>query len=60
MTFEIAATTEGESTSSYDAIFCLAVLVNGDLTTSAAPSAAIPFCHFDAFDRHRLTTSPAA
>src|SRR5882757_2691425 len=30
MTFRVAATTQDEPTSSYDAIFCLAVLVNGD------------------------------
>jgi len=50
MTFEIAATTEGESTSSYDAIFCLAVLVNGDLTTSAAQRSD-PVLYFDAFEQ---------
>jgi SAM-dependent methyltransferase len=50
MTFEIAATTEGESTSSYDAIFCLAVLVNGDLTTSAAQRSD-PVLYFDTFEQ---------
>jgi SAM-dependent methyltransferase len=50
MTFEIAATTAGEPTSSYDAIFCLAVLVNGDLTTSGAQRCD-PVLHFDRFER---------
>jgi SAM-dependent methyltransferase len=50
MTFEIAATTEGEPTSSYDGIFCLAVLVNGDLTTSAAQRSD-PVLYFDSFER---------
>ena len=50
VTFEIAATTEGEPTSSYDAIFCLAVLVNGDLTTSGAQRCD-PLLHFERFDR---------
>jgi SAM-dependent methyltransferase len=50
VTFEIAATTEGEATSSYDAIFCLAVLVNGDLTTSGAQRCD-PLLHFERFDR---------
>jgi SAM-dependent methyltransferase len=48
--FEIAATTEGEATGSYDAIFCLAVLVNGDLTTSGAQRCD-PLLHFERFDR---------
>ena len=50
MTFEIAATTQGEATGSYDAIFCLAVLVNGDLTTSAAQRSD-PVLYFDTFER---------
>ena len=50
MTFEIAATTQGEPTGSYDAIFCLAVLVNGDLTTSRAQRSD-PLFHFERFDR---------
>jgi SAM-dependent methyltransferase len=50
MTFAIAATTAGEATSSYDAIFCLAVLVNGDLTTSGARRSD-PVFHFERFDR---------
>jgi SAM-dependent methyltransferase len=49
-TFEIAATTEGEPTSFYDAIFCLAVLCNGDLTTSNAQRCD-PLLHFERFDR---------
>jgi SAM-dependent methyltransferase len=36
MTFATAATTAGEPTGYYDAIFCLAVLCLGDLTTSGA------------------------
>ena len=47
--FELAATTQGEPTSGYDAIFCLAVLVNGDLTTSKAQRCD-PLLHFDRFD----------
>jgi 2-polyprenyl-3-methyl-5-hydroxy-6-metoxy-1,4-benzoquinol methylase len=50
MTFAIAATTEGEPASSYDAIFCLAVLVSGDLTTSGAQRCD-PVLHFERFDR---------
>lgn len=50
MTFETAATTQGEPTGSYDAIFCLAVLVNGDLTTSAAQRSD-PVLYFDSFER---------
>jgi SAM-dependent methyltransferase len=50
VTFEIAATTEREPTSFYDAIFCLAVLVNGDLTTSNAQRSD-PLLHFERFDR---------
>jgi SAM-dependent methyltransferase len=50
VTFEIAATTEGEPTSSYDAIFCLAVLCNGDLTTSGAQRCD-PLLLFERFDR---------
>ncbi len=50
MAFEIAATTESESTSSYDAIFCLAVLVNGDLTAAAAERSD-PVLYFDVFER---------
>jgi SAM-dependent methyltransferase len=48
--FETAATTEGEPTSAYDAIFCLGVLVNGDLTTSGAQRCD-PLLHFETFDR---------
>jgi SAM-dependent methyltransferase len=50
VTFEIAATTEREPTSCYDAIFCLAVLCNGDLTTSGAQRCD-PLLHFERFDR---------
>lgn len=50
MTFATAASTAGEPTGSYDAIFCLAVLVSGDLTTSGAQSCD-PVFHFERFDR---------
>jgi SAM-dependent methyltransferase len=50
LTFEVAATANGEPTGSYDAIFCLAVLVNGDLTTSGAQRCD-PLLHFERFDR---------
>jgi SAM-dependent methyltransferase len=49
ITFAVAATTQGEPTAAYDAIFCLAVLCNGDLTTSGAECCA-PLLHFDKFD----------
>ena len=48
--FETAATTAGEPTNSCDAIFCLAVLCNGDLTTSKAQRCD-PVLHFEQFDR---------
>jgi SAM-dependent methyltransferase len=50
MTFATGATTEGEPTGTYDAIFCLAVLVSGDLTTSGAQRSD-PVLHFERFDR---------
>jgi SAM-dependent methyltransferase len=50
MSFATAASTAGEPTSSYDAIFCLAVLVSGDLTTSGAQRCD-PLFHFERFDR---------
>jgi SAM-dependent methyltransferase len=50
MTFRVAATTQDEPTSSYDAIFCLAVLVNGDLSTSKAQRCD-PVLHFATFER---------
>ena len=50
MTFETAASTADEATGSYDAIFCLAVLVSGDLTTSGAQRCD-PVFHFERFDR---------
>ncbi len=50
MTFAIAAGTEGEPTGAYDAIFCLAVLVSGDLTTGGAQRCD-PVFHFERFDR---------
>jgi SAM-dependent methyltransferase len=48
ITFEIGATTEGEPTGAYDAIFCLAVLCNGDLTTSGAQRCD-PVLYFEKF-----------
>jgi Methyltransferase domain len=36
ITFEVAATTSEEQSETYDAIFCLAVLCQGNLTTSGA------------------------
>jgi 2-polyprenyl-3-methyl-5-hydroxy-6-metoxy-1,4-benzoquinol methylase len=50
VSFERAATTDGEATNSYDAIFCLAVLCNGDLTTSKAQHCD-PLLHFASFER---------
>lgn len=50
MTFEIAATTQQEAAGSYDAIFCLSVLCNGDLTTSGALRSD-PVLHFETFER---------
>jgi|SRR5580658_4395663 SAM-dependent methyltransferase len=50
LTFEVAATPEAEPSAVYDAIFCLAVLCNGDLTTSGAQSCD-PVLQFDSFDR---------
>jgi SAM-dependent methyltransferase len=49
-TFAVAASTTDERTGSYDAIFCLAVLVSGDLTTSGAQRCD-PVFHFERFDR---------
>ena len=50
MTFAKAATTEGERAESYDAIFCLAVLCHGDLTTGGAERCD-PLLRFDNFER---------
>jgi SAM-dependent methyltransferase len=50
LTFELAAATQGEPTGAYDAIFCLAVLVNGDLTTSKAQRCD-PLLRFETFER---------
>jgi SAM-dependent methyltransferase len=50
MSFATAASTADEPTGSYDAIFCLAVLVSGDLTTSGAQRCD-PVFHFERFDR---------
>jgi 2-polyprenyl-3-methyl-5-hydroxy-6-metoxy-1,4-benzoquinol methylase len=49
MKFSIAATTAAEPASSYDAIFCLAVLCLGDLTTSQAQHSD-PYLHFADFE----------
>jgi SAM-dependent methyltransferase len=50
ITFAQAATTEGEPAESYDAIFCLAVLCHGDLTTGGAERCD-PLLRFDNFER---------
>ena len=50
LTFTTAATTHAEPAASYDAIFCLAVLCLGDLTTSGAERCD-PLLHFDDFER---------
>jgi SAM-dependent methyltransferase len=50
MTFEAAGTAQGEPTGVYDAIFCLAVLCNGDLTTSQAVRSD-PVLYFADFER---------
>jgi SAM-dependent methyltransferase len=49
MSFCTAATTHGEPSNSFDAIFCLAVLCLGDLTTSNAERCD-PYLHFADFD----------
>lgn len=50
LSFTEASTTRAEPPSSYDAVFCLAVLCNGDLTNSGAKWCA-PAITFDAFER---------
>jgi SAM-dependent methyltransferase len=50
MTFTTAATTTGEPDESFDAIFCLAVLCLGDLTTSGA-TRCDPHLHFERFEQ---------
>jgi SAM-dependent methyltransferase len=50
LTFAEASTTQAEPSSSYDALFCLAVLCNGDLTNSGAKRCD-PVITFDAFER---------
>jgi 2-polyprenyl-3-methyl-5-hydroxy-6-metoxy-1,4-benzoquinol methylase len=50
VTFAAAATTEGELTESYDAIFCLAVLCHGDLAVSGAQRCD-PLLRFEDFER---------
>jgi SAM-dependent methyltransferase len=50
VSFETAASTRGEPSSSYDAIFCLAVLCLGDLTTGGAQRCD-PHLYFDDFER---------
>jgi len=50
VTFASAATTEAEQSEFYDAIFCLAVLCHGDLTTSGAERSD-PLLRFEDFER---------
>jgi SAM-dependent methyltransferase len=50
VSFACAATTAAEPDASYDAIFCLAVLVHGDLAVSAATRSE-PLLRFDDFER---------
>jgi SAM-dependent methyltransferase len=50
MSFANVASTTGEPAGSYDAIFCLAVLVSGDLSTSGAQRSD-PVFHFEQFDQ---------
>ena len=50
ITFAVAGTTEGEGSESYDAIFCLAVLCNGNLTVTQAERCD-PILYFDTFER---------
>jgi SAM-dependent methyltransferase len=50
MTFAAAATTQAEQDGSYDAIFCLAVLCHGDLSTYGAERSD-PLLHFEDFER---------
>jgi SAM-dependent methyltransferase len=50
MTFAAAATTQAERDVSYDAIFCLAVLCHGDLSTYGAKRSD-PLLHFEDFER---------
>jgi 2-polyprenyl-3-methyl-5-hydroxy-6-metoxy-1,4-benzoquinol methylase len=50
VTFAAASTTEAEQAESYDAIFCLAVLCHGDLSTGGAKRCD-PLLRFEDFDR---------
>ena len=50
VSFAVAATMQGEPSAAYDAIFCLAVLCLGDLTTNAARRCD-PLLHFQDFER---------
>ncbi len=50
LSFAEAATTQEEPASAYDALFCLAVLCNGDLTNARARRCD-PVITFDAFER---------
>jgi SAM-dependent methyltransferase len=50
VTFAAAATTQAEQDESYDAIFCLAVLCHGDLSTYGA-GRSDPLLHFEDFER---------
>ena len=49
ITFEVAADTLGEASESLDAIFCLAVLCHGDLTTRGAQRSE-PHLYFERFE----------
>jgi len=50
VSFAVAADTRDEPTAGYHAIFCLAVLCLGDLTTHSAPRSD-PYLHFADFER---------
>jgi len=49
LTFATAADTQGEPSESFDAVFCLAVLCLGDLTTSRARRSD-PYIYFERFE----------
>ena len=50
MDFEVGASTRGEPSGHYDAIFCLAVLCHGDLTVTGARRSD-PLMRFDVFEQ---------
>lgn len=50
LSFTVAATADAEPAGQYDAVFCLAVLCHGDLTTSGARCSA-PLLRFEDFER---------